>query len=83
VFKKTREKSPYFLLAMDFGYTLLAAVGVFGYLGYRMDGRFHSNPWFLLAGIGLGLAIGFNSLFKRLNLVERRTKAESRPKPKP
>jgi len=84
VFTKTREKSPYFLLAMDFGYTLLAAVVIFGFVGYRLDIRFHSNPWFLLGGIFLGLAIGFNSLFKRLKRLEQRRKAEeSKTKPGP
>ena len=75
MFNKTREKSPYFLAAMDFGYTLLAAVGVFGWLGWWLDRRYGTNPWFLLGGIGLGLAVGFNSLFKKLNLLEKRAKA--------
>lgn len=60
---------------MDFGYTLLAGVGVFGYIGYRLDLRFESSPWFLLGGFGLGLATGFNSLFRRMNLLERQRKS--------
>jgi F0F1-type ATP synthase assembly protein I len=78
VFRKTREKSPYLYLAMDFGYTLLAAVGVFGWLGWWLDGRYGTNPWLLLGGIGLGLAVGFNSLFKKLNLAEQRRKDAKR-----
>lgn len=81
MFRKHREKSPYFLAMMDFGYTLLAAVGVFGYLGYRLDQRWGSSPWLLLGGIGLGLAVGFNSLFRKLNVLEGRTKrTATRPK---
>lgn len=80
MFRKTREKSPYFLVAMDFGYTLLGAVGVMGYVGWRLDLRYDSSPWFLLAGFGLGIAVGFNSLFRRLNLLERKRKSGGRPK---
>lgn len=83
MFRKTREKSPYFLVAMDFGYTLLAAVGVFGYIGYWLDGRYHRTPWFLLGGIGLGLAVGFNGLFRRLGILEKRRKSGKNPDPKP
>jgi ATP synthase protein I len=78
VFQKTREKSPHFLAAMDFGYTLLAAVGVFGWLGWWLDRRYGTNPWLLLGGIGLGLAVGFNSLFRKLNLIEQRRKDAKR-----
>jgi F0F1-type ATP synthase assembly protein I len=76
LFKKTREKSPYFLLAVDFGYTLLAGIGLFGYLGWLADGRFGTAPLFLLVGIGTGLAVGFNSLFRRLNLLERKRRLD-------
>ncbi len=63
---------------MDFGYTLLAATGVFGFIGYWMDERYGTTPWLLIVGIGLGLAVGFNSLFKRLNRLEGREKATTK-----
>lgn len=75
MFNRMRERSPYFLLAMDFGYTLLASVGLFGWLGWGLDQRYQRTPWFMLGGIGLGLAVGFNSLFKRLNMIEKRRKS--------
>ena len=75
MFQRNRERSPYFLLAVDFGYTLLAGLGVFGYLGYWLDARYGTSPWLLLAGFALGLAVGFNGLFRRLNLIEQREKA--------
>lgn len=78
MFQKTREKSPHFLIAMDFGYTLLAAIGVFGSLGWWLDNRYGARPWFLLGGIGLGLAVGFNSLFRRLHYLEQAQKHAKR-----
>lgn len=75
MFKKTREKSPYFLVAVDFGYTLLAATVIFGGLGLWLDNHYLTRPLFTLGGIFLGLAVGFNSLFRRLNLLEQDRKA--------
>jgi F0F1-type ATP synthase assembly protein I len=34
-------------------------------LGYWIDGRFSSAPWFLLIGALLGLVVGFYNLFRR------------------
>lgn len=89
VFKKTREKSPYFHAAVDFGYTLLASIAVFGWLGWWLDGKYQTTPLLLIGGIFLGLAVGFNSLFKRLNLLDKTHKAakdrekQKPPEPKP
>lgn len=90
MFRKTRERSPYYHAAIDFGYTLLAAVGVFGWIGWKIDERYGTLPLFLIGGIFLGLAVGFNGLFKRLGRLESADKARDRekrspsgPKPKP
>lgn len=81
MFKKTREKSPYYHLAMDFGYTLLAGVVLFGYGGYRIDQKYpRFKPLFLIGGVLLGLATGFNSLFRRLKLLEQKDKATKQGK---
>ncbi|HEY3367423.1 MAG TPA: AtpZ/AtpI family protein [Symbiobacteriaceae bacterium] len=83
MFKKTREKSPYFLVAVDFGYTLLAATVIFGGLGLWLDNRYLTRPLFTIGGIFLGLAVGFNSLFKRLGFLEQSRKAARKKKPEP
>jgi F0F1-type ATP synthase assembly protein I len=80
LYRKTREKSPYFHLAIDFGYTLLAGVIVCGWLGWKADQRFSTTPLLLIVGVGLGIATGFSSLFRRLNLVEKSEKAKRTPK---
>ncbi len=45
-----------------FGGTQLAVSVLLGvYAGYRLDGRWGTGPWFLLAGSALGLAVGLYS----------------------
>lgn len=68
---KKRAKSRYLLAAMDFGYTFLASVGMFAGAGWWLDNRFQTTPWFFLAGVGLGITVGFRSLFRRLRYLER------------
>lgn len=55
---------------------MLAAVGLFGYLGWRLDARYETMPLFLIGGIFLGLAVGFSSLFRRLSAIEAKRRAE-------
>jgi F0F1-type ATP synthase assembly protein I len=43
-------------------YTLIGAIMLLGGLGYAIDRRSGTSPWFLLAGLGLGLVIGFYDL---------------------
>ena len=73
--RRSPRRSPYLFAAIDFGYTLLASLGLFGGLGWWLDGRFNTEPLFLIAGILLGLAVAFNSLLRRLNAIDREVKA--------
>ena len=45
-------------------YSLIGAILLFGAIGYLVDQWRGSSPWFLLAGILLGLAVGFYELAK-------------------
>lgn len=84
MFRKSREKSPYYLAAVDFGYTLLAALLVFGWGGWWLDAKYQTTPLFLIGGIFLGLAVGFNSLFRKLGAIEKaRRQAKSPSKQDP
>ncbi len=47
-------------------YALIGAVIVFGLIGYYLDNRFNSQPWFLLGGILLGIISGFYQLAKTI-----------------
>ena len=46
------------------GYTLIAALLVLGGIGYGLDVWFHSSPWLLVAGLLLGIIVGFFQLAK-------------------
>lgn len=43
-------------------YSLTAAILLFGGLGYVADGWLETEPWFLLAGLILGIVVGFYQL---------------------
>lgn len=45
-------------------YTLIGAILLLGGLGYGLDRWLSTSPWFLLAGLLLGLIIGFYELAK-------------------
>jgi F0F1-type ATP synthase assembly protein I len=44
------------------GYTLIAAIGVFGGIGYALDAWRNTSPGFLIAGLLLGIVVGFFEL---------------------
>jgi len=50
--------------AVTAGYTLIAAIGLLGGIGYVLDRWRGTSPWFLVAGLLLGIAVGFVELAK-------------------
>ena len=46
------------------GYSLIGAIIMFGGIGYAVDAWRGTSPWFLLAGLLLGLIVGFYGLAK-------------------
>lgn len=48
------------------GYTLIAAILVLGGIGYALDKWFGTPPWLLLAGLFLGIIVGFFELAKTI-----------------
>jgi F0F1-type ATP synthase assembly protein I len=44
------------------GYTLIAAIMLLGGIGYALDAWLGTSPWFLIAGLLLGLVVGFFEL---------------------
>ena len=45
-------------------YTLVGAVLLLGAIGYLIDLRYSTAPWFLLGGLLLGIVVGFYELAK-------------------
>ena len=50
--------------AMTAGYTLIGAIALLGGAGYAIDSWRGTSPWFLLAGLILGIVVGFVELAK-------------------
>ena len=46
------------------GVEFIVAVALFGGIGWFLDGRLDTAPWLLLAGCGLGFAVGLWLLYK-------------------
>lgn len=46
------------------GYTLIGAIFLLGGMGYSLDLWRGTSPWFLLAGLMLGMIVGFYELAK-------------------
>ena len=45
-------------------YTLIGAIILLGAIGYAIDRWWGTSPWFLLAGLLLGIVVGFYELAK-------------------
>ena len=63
--KTSGNQSPSALSYASLGFEVVVPVGLFAYGGYWFDGRLGSEPWLLIVGTFLGMAVGFYSLFKR------------------
>jgi F0F1-type ATP synthase assembly protein I len=50
--------------AASAGYTLIGAILVLGGVGHLVDRWAETSPWFLLAGLLVGLVVGFYELAK-------------------
>ena len=46
------------------GFEFVAAIAVFGGVGYFLDGRLGTSPWLLIVGFGLGFASGLWLMYK-------------------
>jgi len=48
------------------GYTLIGSILLLGGIGYALDAWRGTSPWFLLAGLLLGIIVGFFELAKTI-----------------
>ena len=56
------------------GLQLAVTLLVFVYAGHKLDIRFNTEPWYLIAGVVVGMVLGFYNLFKELGRLEREPK---------
>jgi len=52
--------------AASASYALITAVIIFCMIGFYLDNRYETIPWFTLLGLIIGLAIGFYELAKTI-----------------
>lgn len=67
-------------MAMSFGLTMTAGILLGFYGGRWLDGRFGTGPWLMLAGMLLGVAVGFRSIWSELMTLEKELKTEKKKK---
>ncbi len=55
-----RKIAPY----LNIGYVMTTSVVVFTFLGYYVDKKWETRPWFTIVGAVVGLVVGFYQFFK-------------------
>lgn len=75
LFPRKSPMSSSWAVVTDFGYMLLASQLLLGGGGYWADQRFGTEPWLLIVGILLGLAVSFKHLFSALDRAAKADKA--------
>lgn len=61
------------------GFQFVAALAVFGLVGWWLDARLGTRPWLLVVGIFTGAALGFYSLLKAIPPGGSRSPRSGRP----
>ena len=62
--KSLQENAERAAPAAGASYTLIGAILLLGGIGYAVDRWLGTSPWFLLAGLAVGLIVGFYELAK-------------------
>ncbi|MGI9862802.1 AtpZ/AtpI family protein [Moorella naiadis] len=64
-------------IAFSFGVTLTTGILLGFYGGSWLDRRWGTAPWLMLAGILLGIGLGFYSMLNELRVLERERKGRT------
>ncbi len=57
---------------MNISYTLIGAMGLFGYFGHWLDKQLGSGPYLLLSGIFIGLVLGYYNMIKVIQGLDKK-----------
>ena len=60
------QRPPTPISYLGLGFELVVPVVLLMFAGRWLDGRLGSEPWMLVAGAILGMAVGFYSMFRRV-----------------
>jgi F0F1-type ATP synthase assembly protein I len=62
-----RKAAPY----VNAVYVFISAIMLFGFIGWWLDKNLQSAPWFMLIGMFAGFGVGFYSLIKTVQKLEK------------
>lgn len=66
------DYAKYANMAFSFGVTMVAGILLGLYGGGWLDRRLGTSPFFLLAGVLLGVGVGFRSIISELRVLEKK-----------
>jgi F0F1-type ATP synthase assembly protein I len=62
-----RKAAPY----INAIYVFISSIILFGFVGWWLDKKLQSTPWFIIAGLFVGLGVGFYSLLKTVQKLDK------------
>jgi F0F1-type ATP synthase assembly protein I len=62
-----RKAAPY----INASYILISAILLFGIIGWWLDDKWATKPLFLIIGLFLGLGVGFYSMIRTIQKLDR------------
>lgn len=65
----SQQRPPRAAGAVTLGFEMAVPIALFGLVGYWLDGKFGSAPWYLLGGCGLGMLVAIYTVWKHLRTL--------------
>lgn len=70
--KLNKDDNQSFARWTGLGFEFAAVLAIFSYLGFKLDQKLNSSPWFLLGGFALGFATMMYIIIKEVFKIGRR-----------
>jgi len=52
-------------------FEFVAMIAVLGYIGYRLDEKYDTDPWLFFGGLLLGMGLGLFTMVRQLSKLNR------------